>query len=305
MNLQQLATFRMIASTGSFSRAAAALDYAQSTVTVHIQALESDLGTPLFDRLGRHVELTDAGHRLLAYSERLLDLAEETRLAVRGEQEVSGTLTIGAPETVCTYRLPRILRRYRSSAPGVRLIFRPLALGNMVSGVKDGSVDVTFVLEQPVKSRGLIVEPIVREQLVVVAAVDHPLAQLDQVSPTDLDGELLLLTEQGCGYRMMFERILREAGVFPGSNLEFNSIEAIKQLVIADVGIAILPGVAVTKELADGELAALNWAGQELAVYTQMVWHQDKWISPAMQTFIDLVRSQFQAEIQEAVRAAP
>jgi DNA-binding transcriptional LysR family regulator len=305
MNLQQLATFRMIASTGSFSRAAAALDYAQSTVTVHIQALESDLGTPLFDRLGRHVELTDAGHRLLAYSERLLDLAEETRLAVRGEPEVSGTLTIGAPETVCTYRLPRILRHYRSSAPGVRLIFRPLPLGGLVSGVKDGSVDVSFVLERPVKSSSLIVEPIVRERLVVVAAVDHPLAQIDRVSPTDLEGELLLLTEQGCGYRRMFERVLREAGVFPGSNLEFNSVEAIKQLVIADVGIAILPGVAVTRELADGELAVLNWVGQELVVYTQMVWHRDKWVSPAMQAFIDLVRSQFQAEIQDAIQAAP
>ena len=104
------------------------LNYAQSTVTAHIQALETDLDAPLFNRLDKRIELTEAGLRLLEYSERLLDLAEETRIAVSNQQTLSGTLTIGAPETVSTYRLPQILRDFRDAMPDVRLKLPPIAI---------------------------------------------------------------------------------------------------------------------------------------------------------------------------------
>src|SRR5216117_1031860 len=113
MDLRHLTTFRTVANLMSFSRAATSLDYAQSTITLHIQSLEDELGVPLFNRIGKKIELTEAGHRLLRYSERLLDLAEETVAGVSGQDDVSGTLTVGAPETICTYRLPQVLRQFR------------------------------------------------------------------------------------------------------------------------------------------------------------------------------------------------
>src|SRR5438046_264194 len=111
MELRQLETFRVVATQLSFTRAAATLDYAQSSVTAQIQSLELELGVRLFDRLGRRVALTDAGERLLEYAERLLSLADEARAALADGAEPAGTLTIGAPETVMTYRLPSVLRR--------------------------------------------------------------------------------------------------------------------------------------------------------------------------------------------------
>src|SRR5436305_2708758 len=111
MELRQLETFRMVAGQLSFTRAATALGYAQSSVTAQIQALESELGVALFDRLGRHVALTESGQRLLEYAERLLSLAEEARTALADGAEPTGTLTVGAPETALTYRLPRVLQR--------------------------------------------------------------------------------------------------------------------------------------------------------------------------------------------------
>ncbi|MCI0394757.1 MAG: LysR family transcriptional regulator [Chloroflexi bacterium] len=290
MDLRQLKTFRMVATTLSFSRAAVALDYAQSTITAQIQGLEGELGVPLFNRLGRRVELTEAGLRLLAYSERLLDLEEETRLVVTGQQALSGTLTIGAPETVCTYRLPQVLRCYREEVPNVRLIFRPLPYAELLRSVRNGTVDVAFLLEQPIQASNLIVETLTREPLVVVATAGHPLAHQQTVNPRELEGEPLLLTERGCGYRSSFERALATEGVVAATNMEFDSVEAIKQCVIANVGVAILPLVAVEEEVREGKLSIVPWSEPDFVVYTQMIWHRDKWVSPAMAAFIRISR---------------
>jgi DNA-binding transcriptional LysR family regulator len=290
MDLRLLKTFQMVATTLNFSQAADALDYAQSTVTAQIQSLEAEMGVQLFNRVGRHVELTSAGRRLLEYSDRLLDLEEETRVVVGGAQDVSGTLTIGAPETVCTYRLPQVLRRFRQQMPGIRLIFRPLRPSQLADSIKTGIIDIAFLLEQNVQSGSLLVETLIPEPLAIVAAVDHPLALLDRVVPALLEGQPLLLTERGCGYRRIFESVLSEIGVLPTSNMEFDSVEAIKQCVIANVGIAMLPEVAVKRELDAGDLVRLPWFDERFFVYTHMLWHRDKWVSPAMEAFIALSR---------------
>jgi len=106
----------------------------------------------------------------------------------------------------------------------------------------------------------------------------------------DLEGEPLLLTEPGCSYRAPFERALAAAGCCPESVMEFGSVEAIKQCVMAGMGIAILPEVTITSELAQGRLAALDWAGPACGIGTHMVWHRDKWLSPALRAFLGVAR---------------
>src|SRR5215211_6256009 len=142
MELRQLETFRTVAAELSFTRAASALDYAQSSVTAQIQALEAELDVRLFDRLGRRVALTDAGTRLLEYAERLLSLAEEARTALADGGEPAGSLTIGAPETIMTYRLPSVLQGFRTRFPRVRLVFRPTPNAELQRAIGDGSLDV-------------------------------------------------------------------------------------------------------------------------------------------------------------------
>src|SRR5262245_28513989 len=121
MELRQLTTFRTLARTRSFTRTAAELDYVQSNVSAQIRALEGELGVRLFDRLGRRVVLTEAGHRLLDYAERVLTLVDEARAVVGEDDEVAGTITVGAPESLCTYRLPPVLREVRARHPRLRV----------------------------------------------------------------------------------------------------------------------------------------------------------------------------------------
>jgi len=297
MELRQLETFRVVAEMGSFTRAAAALDYVQSTVTTHIQALELELGVPLFARFGKGVRLTEAGKRVLLYAHKMLNLAAEMRTALASSDDhLTGTLTISAPETLCIYRLPQLLHEFRQRHPQVTLIFRPCRVADLRREVGEGLLDAAFVLEEPLHNAVLAVEPLLKEPLVIIAQPTHPMWNQPVVRPADLADESILLTELGCNYRNLFEHALIQDGVYPSRNLEFSSIEAIKQCVMAGMGIAILPKVAVANEIAQGRLIALSWFQPDLSVMSQIVWHPDRQQSPALAAFLEMARSAFAAQ---------
>lgn len=290
MDLRQLHTFRLLAQTLSFSQTAVSLNYAQSTVSSQIQLLEKELGVTLFDRLGKQVTLTDAGYRLLDYAERLLDLAGEAKEVVSDEETPGGTLTITAPETLCTYRIPAVLRQFRQRYPAVQLIFRPRPEMNLIRPLREGYMDFAFFIDQPYQAAELCVEPLVQETIMLVAPPDHPLLQETAVSAADLQHEPMLLTEPTCGYRGLFETTMSSAGVRLSTAMEFHSVEAIKQCAMAGLGVAFLPQIVITKELEDGRLRPLNWAGEPFHMLTQISWHKDKWLSPAMRAFREVIR---------------
>jgi DNA-binding transcriptional LysR family regulator len=303
VELRQVETFRAVAEELSFSRAAHRLGYVQSSVSAQVAALEKDLGAPLFDRLGRKIALTDAGRVMLRYSSRLLDLTEEAREAVAdagvGSGEVTGTLTVSAPETLLTYRLPRLLALFHERHPKVRLSVRPSAVGRLVGSmrrsVEEGGVNVAFVLDGPVEVSGLSVEPLLEESVSVIVPAAHALASSTMVASVDLSGETVLLPEapeSGCAYRGQFERQLGAASVVPAEKMEFQSIEAVKQCVAAGMGVSVMPSVAVSAELEDGKLAALRWQ-EPFEVLTQMVWHEERWQSPALRAFLETAREVF------------
>lgn len=303
MELRKVETFRAVAEELSFSRAAARLGYVQSSVSAQVAALEQELGTPLFDRLGRRVALTEAGVVMLGYSRKLLALAEEAREVVvdagAGSGEVTGSLRVSAPETLLTYRLPRLLALFHERHPKVRLSVRPSAVGRLVGSarraVEETMVDVSFVLDGPVEAPRLSVETLLEEDVSVIAPAAHTLALAASVSPKDLSGETLLLPEapeSGCAYRGQFERQLDAAGVVPSEKMEFQSIEAVKQCVAAGMGVSVLPSVAVGTDLGDGKLTALRWH-EPFEVLTQMVWHEERWKSPALREFLATAREVF------------
>lgn len=294
MESQKLKTFREVARTLNFTRAASNLSYAQSSVTAQVKALEDELGVPLFDRLGRRVVLTGPGERFLGYTERMLELEEEARASVLVIDEPVGTVTVSAAETHCTYRLPAVLRRLKERFPRVRVILRPVPVGafcgDTARGLSDGSVDVAFVLDEPVRAGDLVVEPLVEEPVVVVVGPDHLLGRFQRVGPEDLEDETLLLTGTGCSYRRLFERSLLDEGFRPRIVQEFSGVEAIKQCAIAGMGVAVLPEVTVAGEVEDGRLARLPWAGSELRLITQATRHGERWLSPAVRAFLEVAR---------------
>lgn len=290
MDLRQLTTFRVLARTLNFHQTAKQLHCVQSTVTAQIQALEEDLGTRLFDRLGRRVVLTDAGSRLIAYAERLLNLTGEARQAVLDQEEPVGTLTVSATETLCTYRLPAVLSQFRKRYPQVRLVFFVSEYSELRRAVTEGAVDLALLMEEPITSAALKAEPLCVEPIHLVASPNHPFAQRRSVLPGDLEPETILVTEAGCSYRVRFQHQLNLAGIQPAMMLEFNSIEAIKQCAMLGMGVALLPAVATSAEISQGKLVVLPWRGKPIRLVTQVMRHKQKWVSPILHCFLDVAK---------------
>ncbi|WP_046213000.1 LysR family transcriptional regulator [Paenibacillus wulumuqiensis] len=291
MESRHLFTFLTVVETGSFTRAAHKLDYAQSSITAQIQALEQELNTPLFDRINKKILLTDAGRRLLPYAQEIARMHDMARDVVRSSDEPGGTLNIGAPESLAASRLPDIIREFRNRYPNVRMILRPGNCTELKEQVRRGELDIVFTLLPEEDDRDLHMETLVEERMTLIAPMDHPLVLQPQVLPEHLRLETILHTETGCLYRNLFEQHLNRHGIFTDPSLEFWSIEAIKQCVMAGLGLSFLPTMTVRRELEEGKLAALAWNDDNQRVCTQMVYHLKKWQSPSFTAFVELART--------------
>ncbi len=290
MELRQLNTFHTVATTLNFSRAAEALNYVPSNVTMQIKALEEELNVRLFDRLGKQLVLTTAGKRFLIHVQDILNKLDEARSSVHDNEILSGTLTISANEVVCAYRLPEVFKLFRFRYPGVRLIFRSVSNQQLKQTLFEGTSDVAFILDEPIQSTGLAVEALTEENFRLFVAPDHPLAKQTAIQLEDFYGEVFLINEKGCPYRTMFDQTFKKGDIDSISPIEFQSAEAIKQCAISGIGIAFLPKIVTEVEVERGELIALPWPFPNLDVYTHMAWHKDKWLSPIILSFIETAR---------------
>jgi DNA-binding transcriptional LysR family regulator len=303
MEIRQLEIFRALARELSFTKAAARVHCVQSNVTTQIRALETELGARLFDRLAKRVVLTDAGQRFLPYAERVLSTLEEGRSSVGQNATPSGPLRIGTPESLLTYRLPRILARFRKLYPKVELIFRPYLDPGLLPLIESGELDLAVWLGDTIHQARLKTLRLRDEKLVFIAAPKHPLTAKKRVTPHDLTGQTLLLTESGCNYRRKLDQLLSMMNIRPDSVTEFSTIEAIKECVALGLGVAFLPEIALARELSLKQVVRLPWAGPEMDMATHVVWHKDKWISPGLGAFISMLEQMLKEPANAAGRS--
>jgi DNA-binding transcriptional LysR family regulator len=296
MEVRQLQTFCVLAEELNFTRTAERVFTVQSNVTSQIKALEAELGVPLFDRLAKKVVLTEAGRRFRPYAEKALTAMDQGYRAVRFGTEPAGPLNIYAPESVLTYRLPEVLKLFRKRYPKVELVFRPEFDGKLVDELECGKFDLAISMSDSIDAEQLISIGMRSEDVYLFSTPDHPLANAKKVYPQDLVDQTLLLTESGCGYRKKLDTLLASANVRPQHVTEFSSVEAIKQCVLAGMGIGFLPEIVIACELKKRQLSVINWHGAKMSIATHIVWHKDKWISPGMQAFLDVLKERLQQQ---------
>jgi DNA-binding transcriptional LysR family regulator len=290
MELRHLLTFIAVVEAGSFTKAAAALGYVQSSVTAQIQALETELGAAMFDRFGKKTTLTDAGQKFLPYAQEISKLHALAKDAIRFNDEISGTLTISAPESLTAFRLPAVIREFKNRYGDVQITLKPGLCSEMGDRVKSGEMDLVIMLQHPAEDKDLLIEPLVEEKMTLIAPPGHPLEKVIPVTPAHLKNEVMLYTEPGCTYRALFEHTLNASGVYPSQGLEFWSIEAIKNCVISGLGLSFLPLITVESEIRQGRLSALAWDDRPQRLVTQMASHKKRVITPVMREFMCLIR---------------
>lgn len=290
MNLRALRLFAAAAEHGSVSRAADAMHVTQSAVSKSVAALESDLGVALLERAPRGVRLTEAGAVLHAHSRVILAAeraAEEEIASLRGLS--GGSLHVGASTTIATYLLPPILNAFQRQHPAIRLRVTSANTHDVATDLVDGVVDVALV-EGPVHDPRIEVHAWREDELVVVAAVHHPLAADAPVSLDALAGELFVLREVGSGTREVAEQALREHGVVLTRTLEVGSTAAIKQTVAAGLGLAIVSLAAAADQLALGRLRVVRVPEMRILRALTRLTMPGRRASPAARTFTDLLR---------------
>jgi len=257
INLHLLRLFAMVARHRSFSRAAEMLHISQPAISKGVRELEAQLGTRLLERGGPGgVTLTEAGRVLAGHAATLFMVeraAEEDLAAFRGLHR--GTLAIGASTTIATYLLPQVIGAFHRRHPQVELRLTSANTRAIVDLLLARELDIALV-EGPVEEPGLLAEPWGEDEMVLVAGATHPLATAAEAPAVEaLAGELILLREPGSGTRDVGFEALAAWGVQPRRTLEVGSTEAIKQLVAAGVGVAVVSAAAAADQIALGRLS--------------------------------------------------
>lgn len=300
MDLKQLSTFHRVMTHMSFTKAATELRYAQSSVTAQIKSLEATLGTELFERLGGKIRLTPVGERFVPYVERILALVDEARQSLTDETEPSGTLTIGAVESLISYRMPAILEFFYHRYPGLQLNLQSITCGEAHDSLRTGVQDVGFLIEPENRRHGLETTVLGPVRLVAVVSPGHPLNRGSQVSISDLRRFPVLAPGMDCSYRALMESDLNADAETPVSLIEFGNIESVKQGIATGIGVSVLPEIAVASEVREARLCVLDWE-PSFEVFAQIVWRQGRKLNREMRLFIDVVTQTMRQDSESLV----
>ncbi len=244
MELRHLRYFLAVAEEAHFRRAAERLHVSQPTLSLQVQQLERELGTALFERMGRRVRLTQAGEVYRDYARRALSSLDEAQVALDElEGLLRGRLAVGVVQTVNAYLIPAVVASFAAEHPGVRLRVEELSAEEIESGLADGRLDlgVSFV---PADGGELEAEPLFEEELVLIVPEGHRWAGRRSVQVAELTGEPLALLPEGFCTRRLTEECLQSAGVCPTVAVEMNSVEGLVATVRAGGLGTILPALA-------------------------------------------------------------
>jgi DNA-binding transcriptional LysR family regulator len=253
MLLAEVEAFLEVARRGSISRAAKSLHVTQPALTARIKHLEAELGEELFTRSRLGMRLTDTGRAFLPYAQRGLAALEEGQRLVAGRRQgATGELVIGSAPSVGTYALPVLLKRFAREHPTVRLVVKTGHSEEVLAMVLRSEVHVGVM--RPLQHPELELRRVQEDELVLVVHPEHPFAGRRQVALADIRGQSLILFDRSSSYHDLTSSLFRAAGVAPGGLMELDNIEATKKMVEQDLGVALLPLMAVAGELATGRL---------------------------------------------------
>jgi DNA-binding transcriptional LysR family regulator len=253
VDLGQIEAFVQVAQHRSFSKAAEALFLTQPSVTARIQSLERDLGESLFERNGRGVRLTEMGTTFLPFARRALKALQDGRDAIDGMRNLDiGTLKLGSALTVSTYVLPKILKKYCSTYPGVEVSVHTGRSEQVLQMVLQD--EVHCALERTVHHTEIVTVPLYEDDLALVAAPEHRFAQRRSATVEEIGRESLILFDRGSSYNALIQGVFRQHGIVPKTLMEMDTIEGTKKMVEEGMGIALLPKVSTEREIEQGRL---------------------------------------------------
>ena len=297
--LDQLRILKAIAVEGSFKRAADSLYVSQPAVSLQVQNLERQLDVPLFDRGGRRAQLTEAGHLLLNYGEKILSLCQETCRAIEDLQNLQGgTLIVGASQTTGTYLLPRMIGQFRQKYPDVGVQLHVHSTRRTAWSVANGQVDLAIIGgEVPAElMESLEMVPYSEDELALILPTFHPFAKLETIHKEDLYKLQFIALDSQSTIRKVIDQVLTRGDIDTRRlkiEMELNSIEAIKNAVQSGLGTAFVSTSAISKELQMGVLHCTPIEGVVVKRTLWLIFNPNRYRSKAAEAFSREILPQF------------
>jgi DNA-binding transcriptional LysR family regulator len=296
MDVRQLEMFRAVAEEGGFTRAAQRLKVSQSAVSRQVKLLEDELGGLLLHRTGKGVTLTGQGELLLKAANRIHRDLQDVAWQISETQKLQrGMLSLGGGMTVCMHVLPRLLKKFRSLYKDVELRVTSGTSEAILRLVRNHQVDLGL-LTLPIVAADLEVQPVLKEEMVVVTAARHPLSRERTVEATSLGRYPLILFERGSNTRKVLDQFFLEQEIPVDVAMETENVEIIKAMVASGLGITVIPYAAIAHDMRAGRFDWTRVRGRRL--YREAGWvylksdHVPRAILEMLRVF-DLIKDQF------------
>jgi DNA-binding transcriptional LysR family regulator len=291
MNRNHLALFHAVAQAGSISGGAATARVSQPAVSKQIAELEDALGVRLLERLPRGCRLTEAGQILADYAYRWRSLENDAARAIEEYRGLKrGRLAVGASLTIGGYLLPVVIAEFHSRFPDVELQLEIANTERIQRSLLEGTIELGLT-EGPLESEELESTVFFQDELVAIAPVGHPLLKKGRVTVREIRREPFILREEGSGTRAVVERALRRHGLKIKPLLSLASPEAIKNAVVAGMGIAIVSRLIVALELRAGSLGIIPMKDLTIQRPLHLQRLQGRSQSPAQAKFLEVLKA--------------
>lgn len=288
MEIRQLNSFIKIVELQSFSKAAEALGYTQAAVTIQIRQLEQEFNTRLFDRVGRHVELTPPGQEFLRYANEILRKVDDVHTALGNPTAQERKLRIGTLESLLSFKFPAIIKYFYENHKEVSLEIKTGSPKELTDMMEHNQIDLAYFLDRPLYDHSWVKTLEEAESIVFVAAPTTELAGQKAVPMTKLLEQTFFLTEKDSNYRYALEQWLASRKMSIRPFFETGDTNVIMNLIRENCAVSFLPYFAVEDSLRSGQLLELPVEDFEMTMYRQVFYHKDKWVTREMTLFMDL-----------------
>lgn len=285
MNIRHFHIFITVCEMGTMTRAANVLYMTQPSVSQAINELEKEYGVRLFERLNRRLYLNDAGERLRSYASHILNLSEQAKKELNG-LGTGGTIRVGASLTIGAHLLPGIINIFRQEMPQIDTFTRVDNTSIIEKLILEDHLDLGLV-EGPTYSPQLREEKLSDDYLIIICGPGHPFWDRQTIELNELSGRAFIMREPGSGTRDIFERAISGVGVNLKIAGVYNNTEAVKQAVRGNLGLAVVPKLSAEEEIDRGLVRSIEVKGLNLRRKFNLVYHRQKFITIAIQTFIE------------------
>ncbi len=290
MNTKSLVTFKTILEAGSFQKAADKLGYTQSTVTFQIKQLEEELALKLFEKIGRRMELTQAGKDIMPYIDIILQGAEQISNYGKSLSEISGSLKLAIPDSILIYNMQPFMQAFTHEAPNVQLIVNSIQSGEINQAVADSTADIGINCEKDSYPDSVVHKKLGKYKAVLVASPFANNNLLDFITPHQRKPISLICNEPDGYYQLDMDKYLSEKDILLNPPMKVQSIEAVKRCVMNNLGIAVVPTYSIGEELKNGSLMPIKTELDEKEYNSFYIYHKNKWISPQMELALNLLK---------------